>query len=112
MARPRSAYFLGSRFCLSSSGLTLHSTPSVGTSSLAVHKSGVQHQLAKVRVAPVLVRMSACESEAAAAVGPLDGPRQHLVAPLGGDDVGIRAAGGGRLAASGLVVGLGRENRA
>ena len=47
MARPRSAYFLGSRFCSSSSGLTLHSTPSVGTSSFAVHKRALSTSLRK-----------------------------------------------------------------
>ena len=61
----------------------------------------VQDQLAEIGVAPVLVGMGAGESEAAAAVGPLDGPGEHLVAALGVDDVLVRAAGRGRHALRG-----------
>src|SRR5207245_7560736 len=41
-------------------------------------ENGVEHQLAEIVVAPVLVEMAAGETEAAAAIGALAGPRHVL----------------------------------
>src|SRR5258708_4293495 len=53
-------------------------------------EDGVQDERAEVVVAPVLVGVAAGEAEASAAIGPLDGPGEHLVVSLGREDVLIR----------------------
>src|SRR4051812_13120171 len=67
-------------------------------------EDGVQDELAEVRVAPVLVIVSAGEAEAAPAVGSLDGPGEDLVPSPGLDDVLVRPAGGCRNAPPRVIV--------
>ena len=98
-------------FAFSSSSLTLRLDALGRDVELGGPEDRVQDELAEVGVAPVLVGVGAGESEAAAAVGPFDGPGEHLVAALGVDDVLVRAARRGRHALPGLVVGLGDEER-
>src|SRR5438128_271003 len=50
-------------------------------------QKSIEDDLAEVLVAPVLVEVRAGETEAASAVGPLDRPRQHFLAPARRDDV-------------------------
>ena len=105
-----SAHFFGSRFALSSSSDTSLGVPPGGTSSLAVQRMALSTRRRKFVVAPVGVVVAAGEAEAAAAVGPLDGPGQHFGAALA-RDVLVRAPGRRRRSLAGLVVGLGDEDR-
>src|SRR5262245_22441233 len=83
----------------------------LGNLELGCPEHGVENQLAKVGIAPVLVRMGAGEPEAAAAVGPLDTPGQHFVAALGFKDMGIGTSRRRRHTLPRLIVGLGGKNR-
>ena len=77
------ATYFGSRFSFSSSTVTWLSTPVDGYVQSGRPEDGVQDQLAEIGVAPVLVEVAAGEAEAAAAVGTVDDPGQHLFAALG-----------------------------
>ena len=71
---------LGSRFCCNCSGVTLLCTPSAGHFHFRHPEHRVEHHLAEIVVAPVVVEMPAGEAEAASAVRRVPPPRPRAAA--------------------------------
>ena len=96
---------------MSSSAVTSAVDPVRGHVESGGPDDRIQDELAEIGVAPVLVEVGAREAEAAAAIGPLDGPGEHLLAALGLEDVLVRPTRRGRDAlrvrSSGLATRIG-----